>query len=657
MLDVLVIDDAPETHVLLEAILSDEPIRLRRADDGASGLAAARAQTPDLILLDVVMPGLDGFEVLTALSAVEELEHVPVLFLSARSDGPSKVRGFELGAVDYIAKPFDPAEVVARLRRHLAVHGRERRLQAFVDDVMRRRRSRDEAPHAVLLGPSPAARRLRRQVQTAARDDKPVFLVGPRQEGSDGVAEAIHRQSPRGEVSLVRCEGSDIRDTPSSLALARRRAGSGSLYVADAHLLSAAAWREVLTLVHRAPTRWLLQVPTTELMPSWWASVGAHSVTLPALSERMTDVPALVDALLAAQTGGSPPPVHPATREMLGRYRWPGGIEELREVLEATMAHTQQAEFVVPADLLQGGPYAGHYQVLERIGGGGMGSVFRARHRVLGQDAVVKVISGALPDDAARARFRREARVTSGLSSQHTVRLFDFGRMSDGSFYYVMERLQGWSLRQLVKRSGPLPAARVIHLLEQAAASLEEAHAAGLVHADIKPGNLFVSRAGLDLDVLKVLDFGVVREAGDDGQELAGTPHYMAPELMEGGVVDARADLYALACAAYYALTGRTVFQAKSLPGLFLAHFRDEPTPPGHHAPDVPAELDELVVGMLAKEPSGRRPASATELRRRLQRLESDHPWTAEQAEAAWGHMRPTAELPDEHLLPTLTIG
>ena len=214
----------------------------------------------------------------------------------------------------------------------------------------------------------------------------------------------------------------------------------------------------------------------------------------------------------------------------------------------------------------------GSYRLVERLGEGGMGEVWRAQHRLLARPAAIKLIRGSgagnvsASDEAVR-RFEQEAQVTARLSSPHTVQLFDFGVAGDGRFYYVMELLDGLDLETLVRRHGPLPAERVIHLLRQVCHSLTEAASYGLVHRDIKPANLFVCRYGGDCDFVKVLDFGIAKAAdhlietqtigltAEHG--LRGTPAYIAPEQVLGGsAVDSRADIYAVGCVAHFLLTG-----------------------------------------------------------------------------------------------------
>ena len=293
----------------------------------------------------------------------------------------------------------------------------------------------------------------------------------------------------------------------------------------------------------------------------------------------------------------------------------------------------------------------GSYQLGELLGRGGMGEVYHATHRMLARPAAIKlirpgVIGGSDPAAAQLAvtRFRREAETAASLRSPHTVELYDFGVTDDQTLYFVMELLEGLNLESLVRRHGPLPAGRVVHILRQVCASLEEAHARGLVHRDIKPANIHVGRLGLVYDFVKVLDFGLVKPITDgplehslstQGGMVIGTPGYMAPEMALSAKVDGRADLYSLGCVAYYLLTGRQVFEGDTVMQVFAQHLQEAPIPPSLRGPStVPLDLEQLVLNCLAKKPEDR-PQSAAELDRRLAVVDVQ-PWTAVHAQQWW---------------------
>ena len=301
----------------------------------------------------------------------------------------------------------------------------------------------------------------------------------------------------------------------------------------------------------------------------------------------------------------------------------------------------------------------GGYQLIERLGGGGMGEVWRAKHHLLARPAAIKLVRSDSPGTPGagrqrelQERFGREAQATALMRSPHTIELYDFGMANDGTFYYVMELLDGFDLETLVKRFGPVPAERAIKLLTQMCHSLGEAHAKGLIHRDVKPANVFVCRYGREVDFVKVLDFGMVksrRENPDDTQltgdhALAGTPSYMAPEQVLGNrAVDARTDIYAVGCVAYWLITGHLVFEGRTAMETMMQHAQAEPVPPSARTElEVPAALDRIVLACLAKNPDDR-PASADALAEALASIVPLATWTAGHAHEWWDRHHPAA--------------
>ncbi|HET8624910.1 MAG TPA: serine/threonine-protein kinase [Gemmatimonadales bacterium] len=299
----------------------------------------------------------------------------------------------------------------------------------------------------------------------------------------------------------------------------------------------------------------------------------------------------------------------------------------------------------------------GSYRLVEPLGKGGMGEVWRAQHRMLARPAAIKLIRPeVLGATAAESRymlqrFEREAQATALMRSAHTLELYDFGVADDGTFYYVMELLDGFDLEELVERFGPVPPERALYFLEQICESLAEAHEAGLIHRDIKPANLYVCRYGRQVDFIKVLDFGLVKHGGvsDDGPDdltgerlAAGTPAFMSPEQAMGGAdVDGRSDLYSVGCVAYWLLTGAPVFKGRTAVETMMMHVQRRPEPPsrGSEYP-VPPDLDGIVLACLAKEPEAR-PQTADELAAQLARVRTDGEWTAAHAGEWWDSHRP----------------
>jgi serine/threonine protein kinase len=295
----------------------------------------------------------------------------------------------------------------------------------------------------------------------------------------------------------------------------------------------------------------------------------------------------------------------------------------------------------------------GSYRLEEPLGKGGMGEVFRATHQMLARPAAVKLIRseilGSSTPSAARViteRFRREAEAAASLRSPHTISLYDFGVAQDGTFFLVMELLDGLDLETLVERFGPVEPERAVYLLRQACESLAEAHTRGLVHRDIKPSNLFTCRMGLEVDFVKVLDFGLVKAMGDGDRQstlltapdsTTGTPAYIAPEVIRGDrVADHRVDIYTLGCVGYWLLTGQLVFQAPNAIQLMYQHANATPVPPSHKSElAIPAALDSAILACLAKLPEDR-PQSALELSRLLAAAVPREGWSEERAHRWW---------------------
>ena len=291
----------------------------------------------------------------------------------------------------------------------------------------------------------------------------------------------------------------------------------------------------------------------------------------------------------------------------------------------------------------------GSYRLVEPLGSGGMGEVWRAEHRMLARPAAIKLIrTDTAPGGASREmqrRFEREARATARLSSPHTVQIYDYGTTEDGTFYYVMELLEGFDLETIVKQFGPLPPERAIHLLHQACLSLAEAHERGFTHRDIKPANIYVCHYGIEYDFVKILDFGLVKAAGGidavDGTltavgTIAGTPAYMSPEAALGREVDWRADIYSLACVGYWLLTGHPVFEKGSALEVLMDHARTSPPRLSERSGGPwPEGLEEILFACLQKSPDDR-PQSAEDFANALERIELAQGWTPRRARRWW---------------------
>jgi tRNA A-37 threonylcarbamoyl transferase component Bud32 len=311
---------------------------------------------------------------------------------------------------------------------------------------------------------------------------------------------------------------------------------------------------------------------------------------------------------------------------MLGAMLW---VSRLRLALRVAAVKSKQL---------------GQYTLEEKLGEGAMGVVYKARHAFLRRPTAVKLLHPRVTSDAAVARFEREVQLTSQLAHPNTVAIYDYGRTDDQVFYYAMEYLDGLSLEALVRRFGPQPDGRVVGILQQLCGSLAEAHGRGLIHRDIKPANLILNHRGGQSDVLKVLDFGLVKAVGASEDKtvtmacaLVGTPDYMSPEAIANPErVDARSDLYAVGAVGYFLLTGCSVFDGNSVIEVCNKHLGTPPVPPSQRAEaPIAADLEAVILRCLEKRQE-QRPQSADELFDLLRECCGVQSWDRSHADAWW---------------------
>ena len=286
----------------------------------------------------------------------------------------------------------------------------------------------------------------------------------------------------------------------------------------------------------------------------------------------------------------------------------------------------------------------GQYHLEYRIGAGGMGAVYRATHKMLKRPTAIKLMLDD-KDPENIARFEREVQLTCSLSHPNTIAIYDYGKTNEGIFYYAMEMLDGCDLDTVLEHYGPQPANRVIHILRQAAGSLHEAHQAGLIHRDIKPANIFLSKRGGLFDVVKVLDFGLVKQLKQTGAQvtaanvIAGTPDFMCPEIIkQADHIDGRSDLYSLACVAYELLCGHSLFDEPNTMALLMHHCEETPVPPSQRASvAIPQDLENLIMSCLAKDPNDR-PVDMQAFIDALDNCKDAFSWRQVDARSWWTH-------------------
>jgi serine/threonine protein kinase len=310
----------------------------------------------------------------------------------------------------------------------------------------------------------------------------------------------------------------------------------------------------------------------------------------------------------------------------------------------------------------------GQYKLEQKLGQGGMGVVYKGYHAMLRRPTAIKMLDVDKVNDASTERFEREVQITSQLNHPNTVAIYDYGRTPEGVFYYAMEYLDGIDLQTLVERYGPQPVPRTIHILTQICGSLYEAHSQGMVHRDIKPANIMLTRRGGEPDVVKVLDFGLVKAVDDEKRAgmtqqnaLTGTPLYMSPEAIEmPSLVDPRSDIYAVGAVGYFLLTGQPVFEAENVLALCDMHVSRPPVPPSERARiTLPAELEAAILACLEKQ-KAKRPQTARELAVRILKCAEAAAWNVDEADAWWGrHERGQSQsaMPFGHSSPNSSSG
>jgi serine/threonine-protein kinase len=288
----------------------------------------------------------------------------------------------------------------------------------------------------------------------------------------------------------------------------------------------------------------------------------------------------------------------------------------------------------------------GQYTLNEKIGEGGMGVVYKASHALLRRPTAIKLLPLERAGEHNITRFEREVQLTSMLTHPNTVSVYDFGRTPEGTFYYAMEYLEGLDLQTLVDADGPQEPGRVVHILTQVLGALAEAHAVGLIHRDVKPANLNISERSGTPDVVKVLDFGLVKQLGapvgpetsaSQVNQIIGTPLYLSPEaIIAPSSMDGRADLYALGAVGYFLLTGVPPFTGASVVEVCGHHLHTQPVPPSERlGRALPAELERLILACLAKSAADR-PADAKSLKRSLAGVSVRGEWSEERAHDWW---------------------
>jgi diguanylate cyclase (GGDEF)-like protein len=573
---VLVIDDDEDIHALIDVRLKPEAVHVLHALDAELGLSLAHTRKPDLILLDLDLPGKSGLDLCKELRESMELSAIPVIFLTGTVDVAMKVRAFDAGAMDYVTKPFDAVELRARVRAAL----RTKRLL----DMLATRAKLDGLTG--IWNRAYFDERLHEAVASTLRYRRPMSLL---------IVDVDHFKAlndtcghPFGDQVLRRVAtavGLQLRSGDIACRYGGEEFGI-ILHECDrtAARLVGERIRERIALLEL--THAGRKVPVT-------VSIGYGSTDMIAEGHPLT-----ADALLAVADRG----LYIAKRA--GRNRVSSGDSvETKAILDTAIAGLppprSERQPLLP------GARMGPYEVLGLLGSGAMGTVYRALDGRLLREVAVKVLTAdKFRQDDAWRRFDQEARALASLDHPHIVRVFDLGTSPEGDPFLVLELLEGRTLRERL-RDGALPIDEAIRVMKQLTSALVAAHDKGIVHRDLKPENLFVTR---DSNI-KVLDFGLAKVLGplvrregaatETGMVL-GTVGYLAPEQARGQPVDARSDLFAVGAILYELVAGKPAFDGPSAVDTLHAILNDEPP-----ALDD-ARVDALVRTLLRKDPTAR---------------------------------------------------
>ncbi|MEO5824655.1 MAG: response regulator [Gemmatimonadales bacterium] len=591
---VLVIDDEASVRSLLRRFLVREGFAVEEASSGEVGIALARSTRPDAITLDVMMPGMDGWEVLAALKDDPHLADIPVIMLTVVDD---KKLGYALGAAEYLTKPIDREH----LRRVLAGYraGDETRRVLVVEDDLATgdllRRTLESEGWTVVVAQN-GREGLERYDETCPSLIL-LDLMMPEMDGFDFLETISAADDLETIAACIEAGAEDLLPKPFDPVILRARV-SASVEKKRLRNREVDYLRQVDRVVEAA-----IAVERGQYTAGSLTAVAARDDAIGHLAR-------VFDAMAAGVR---------AREERLTDQ-----VDTLRREIDEAQwgAASGGAAPLDPGTLLPGTQFGDRYTITRVVGRGGMGTVYKAHDRELSEDIAIKlirpdVLSG---DPTLVDRFKSEIRLARRISHRNVVRTHDFGEW-DGACYVTMEYVEGITVRDLIDMRGHLSATATIGVARQLAASLAVAHEQGVVHRDIKPQNLLLDAAG----VLKVMDFGIARLADRNTSltqagMLVGTPAYMAPEQLMAEDVDARSDLYAAGVTLYECLTGSLPYVADNPFALIAKVLHHVPPSPRDLRPEIPLPLSGLVMQLMAKDADDR-PASAVAMGELLAQL------------------------------------
>jgi diguanylate cyclase (GGDEF)-like protein len=587
---VLIIDDAEEIHDLIGVRLRGHGLELLHAHDPEAGLEMARAAAPDLILLDLDLPGKTGLEVCRELQAEPALASVPIIFLTGTVDVATKVKAFDAGAVDYVTKPFDAVELRARV-------GAALRTKRYLD-LLATRAQLDGLTG--LWNRAYFETRLGEDVAAATRYRRGLALLLVDVDHFKTINDAFGH--PFGDLVLRRLAEAIAASLRPGDVPCRYGGDEFGVILREADAEAAQATAERIRAAVAA-----LDITHAGRPVLVRACVGF------ATADRMADAPfSAANLLLAADHG-----LYAAKRK--GRDRVAQGSVVPDDTIDDALAPDSASLVAEPPATLAAGTRVGPYELVEPIGRGAMATVYRAYDPRALREVAVKLLSRSAMQTPGWRRFVQEARALAALDHPSIVRVFEYGVSHDGAHYIALELLSGRTLRERLF-DGPFALREALDLCLEMVRALAAAHEKGIIHRDLKPENLFLLAGG----GLRILDFGlakVISVAEHHGTlplptgagVLLGTPGYLSPEQAKGQPIDARADLFSAGAILYELVTGRRAFWRSSAIETLHAVVAEEPPVTGR------AEIDAVLRRCLEKEPAAR-VGSARELEEELLR-------------------------------------
>ena len=577
---ILVVDDNEANRDILARRLRRNGYEVRTAEGGQEAIDAIAAAPVDLLLLDVMMPGISGFEVLQILRGSYSVADLPVIMATALDASEDVVKALKLGANDYVTKPLDLAIVLARVSTQLGLKRAKEKVQQL----------NDRLEHA--------QSRISKLVESSAEamNDVASWAVAVAQEvsraiGADEVAVWVFEDENVSSLTMTQGMAPGFDDVRTS-ARAGRYMQRGNATVIPVTGMSGEVYG---ALVVRG-----LHLSSGDLESKVLASFSHQLGGALELQRMRKELAAAAERKRVSR------------RDMLAR-----GVDLLR-ICPACLYCYDQTVAQCPRDGVtlpdpSSVPYrvAGRHRLLRVLGEGGMGTVFSAQDERLEREVAVKIIKAEhFNNDTVRIRFEHEAKAVARIDHPGVVSVFDSGELQDGSLFIVMEMLHGRDMSDLVKSCGRGTPAQVAELLRQAGAALAAAHRVRLVHRDIKPENIFLSPQAGGFRA-KILDFGVAKEVSTDHGltqtgTLIGTPLFMSPEQILGKNTDTRSDIYSFAAVAYLALSGRRVTLGETLPEILLDVVQNDPPALSSLVPNLPPLVDAAFTAALAKSPEDR---------------------------------------------------